>query len=86
VEAETEMAMVAVMAPIRANEENPAKERLRCPFFSIYGSRSFHSWDTADDGIEVGQIHGLAFRGKIILAAEILHLSCWELATDGPKS
>ena len=34
VEAETEMAMVAVTAPIRANEENPAKERLQVPFSS----------------------------------------------------
>ncbi len=34
VEAETEMAMVAVMAPIGADEENPAKERLQVPFSS----------------------------------------------------
>ena len=34
VEAETEMAIVAVMAPIRADEEHPAKEGLKETFSS----------------------------------------------------
>lgn len=34
VEAETEMAIVAIMAPIGADEENPPKEGLQKPFSS----------------------------------------------------
>jgi len=66
VEAETKWPMVAVMAPIRANEENPAKERTPGAFSSRSMDRGASTaGDTADDVNRSGQIHGLAFRGKI---------------------
>lgn len=54
-EAETKMAMAAVMASIGADEENPPKEGTPgALFFSIYESQSFHGWDTSDvDSVQI---------------------------------
>ena len=65
VEAETEITTVAVMAPIRANEENPAKKGLQVPLSPRSMDRRASAVGTPRMmWIEVGEIHGWTFPGR----------------------